>query len=80
MLKITCLSLSIALGMSLGVASSFASSNTVKNTITISSESYETAHLKKKKRNHRHCHTGIRNHKLIKNVSQTPSLAIASRS
>lgn len=61
MLKITSVSLSIALGASLGVASAYAS-NTSKSEVG----TYETAHLKVKKKSHRHCHTSWINQRLVK--------------
>ncbi len=62
-IKITSLALSVALGMSVAASPGFAATTNSKTSIT--SNEFQTAHLKKKKK-HRHCHTGIRNHRLIK--------------
>ena len=59
--KITSLSLSIALVASLATAHVYAS-NTSKAEVS----AYETAHLKRKKKSHRHCHTSWINQRLVK--------------
>jgi len=61
MLKITSLTLSIALSASLGAAPTYASSNSKAEVGT-----YETAHLKRKRKSHRHCHTSWINQRLVK--------------
>ncbi len=65
MLKITSLALFTALGISIGAVPGFASQGFVKTKVSLGSNSYETAHLKKK-RKHRHCHTSYINQKLVK--------------
>lgn len=61
MLKITSLALSIALASGIAIAPTYASSNSKTEAST-----YETAHLKRKKRSHRHCHTSFINQRLVK--------------
>jgi len=60
MLKITSLALSIALASGIAIAPTYASSNSKTEAST-----YETAHLKRKKRSHRHCHTSFINQRLV---------------
>lgn len=64
-IKITSLALSIAIGMSAAARPSFAATKNSNANISVANDGFQTAHLKKK-RSHRHCHTGIRNHRLIK--------------
>ena len=64
-IKLTSLTLSIALGLGLAASPAIASSDIQGKIISTKDQSFQTAHLKKKK-SHRHCHTGIRNHKIIK--------------
>jgi hypothetical protein len=64
-IKITSLALSIALGMSLTTSPGFAATKSSSTNISVAHDGFQTAHLKNKKK-HRHCHTGIRNHRLIK--------------
>ena len=66
MLKITCLSLSVAFGLSLGVSSGNASTDIGTKATSINSSTFETAHLKRKKKSHRHCHTSLINQRLVK--------------
>jgi len=62
MLKITSLMLSIALAAGLVITPSYASSKINK----IEVDTYETAHLKRKRKSHRHCHTSFINQRLVK--------------
>lgn len=60
-LKITALSLSMELVASLAVAPGYAS-NTSKTEVG----TCETAHLKRKRKSHRHCHTSFINQRFVK--------------
>ena len=62
MLKITSLSLSIALASSIALTPSYAATSNNK----AEAGTYETAHLKRKKKSHRHCHTSFINQRLVK--------------
>ena len=60
-LKMTSISLSIALVAGLAVAPAYASNSSQTKVGT-----YETAHLKRKRKSHRHCHTSLINQRFVK--------------